>query len=52
MYNVDVLCAHSETLSYTALETRFLKKKFSAQNGSVLFSHLCSALFSDYQQQQ
>ena len=49
---VDVLCAQNETLSNTALETRFLKNKFSAQNGSVLFSHLCSALFSDYQQQQ
>lgn len=50
--HVDVLCAQSETLSNTASETHFLKKKFSAQNGSVLFSHLCSALFSDYQQQQ
>ena len=50
--HVDVLCAQSETLSNTALETHFLKKKISAQNFSVLFSHLCSALFSDYQQQQ
>ena len=47
--HVDVLCAQNETLSNTALETLFLKNKFSAQNGSVLFSHLCSALFSDYQ---
>ena len=50
--HVDVLCAQNETLSNTALETHFLKNKFSAQNGSALFSHLCSALFSDYQQQQ
>lgn len=39
--HADVLCAQSETLSNTALETRFLKKNFQLK--MVLFSSLICA---------
>ena len=42
MYNVDVLCAQSETLSNTALETRFLKKNFSSKWFCSLLSSVLS----------
>ena len=45
--HVDVLCAQNETLSNTALETCFLKNKFSAQNGSVLIcAQPCSQIIN------
>ena len=42
MYNVDVLCAQSETLSNTALETCFLKKIFSSKWFCSLLSSVLS----------